>query len=345
MTISDRFVNVSEVSITRNIKIQHKDDRNSAAKNGFYNKSIWAAIFYGVCSTSMAFINKTVVTSYDFNFTFFIMACQMICSIISLEILRIANIIQLPKYTLKEGSAFKWPSLFYAIHSITALHALSGMSIPMYAAIKRCAPIVTLILSVFVLRKPCPKLTLIASVVLITFGCLIAGIGDLQFDAAAYAHGTVSVVVQGLYLILVQKGAESNLSALQILYLNSYNTLPFFCVLSILLNEIHGVLFYPRLTDGGFTVCFLLQVLMGVFLSYSLFLCTAQNSALTTTLVGVMKSILQTVIGSFTFGGIKPNLLNVFGIGLNTYGGIMYVHTKYREKKQLTKSISSLNTV
>lgn len=71
---------------------------------------------------------------------------------------------------------------------------------------------------------------------------------------------------------------------------------------------------------------------MGVLLNYSLFLCTEKNSALTTSLVGVLKSIMQTVIGFFTFGGVKFSVLNVFGISLNMIGGILYSYSKYKEK-------------
>ena len=36
-----------------------------------------AAAFYGVCSISLNFLNKAVVSSYGFNHPFFIMVCQV----------------------------------------------------------------------------------------------------------------------------------------------------------------------------------------------------------------------------------------------------------------------------
>jgi hypothetical protein len=47
-----------------------------------------AALFYGCCSISMNFLNKAVVSSFDFNFPFFIMVCQMIITVIVLDSLR-----------------------------------------------------------------------------------------------------------------------------------------------------------------------------------------------------------------------------------------------------------------
>ena len=51
----------------------------------------------------------------------------------------------------------------------------------------------------------------------------------------------------------------------------------------------------------------------GGILTYSQFLCASVCSALTASLVGVAKSVLQTVIGLFTFGGVRFHPLNVIG--------------------------------
>ena len=84
--------------------------------------------------------------------------------------------------------------------STLSLIALHGMNIPMYGAIKRCTPLVNLVLSVMVLRKPFPSVLLTFSIGLITVGVLIAGLGDLTFDGHAYTMGTLSVFAQVGYI-------------------------------------------------------------------------------------------------------------------------------------------------
>ena len=54
----------------------------------------------------------------------------------------------------------------------------------------------------------------------------------------------------------------------------------------------------------------------------------------TYSLVGIIKGVITTFIGFFTFGGVPITLLNVGGITLNTIGGSMYTYTKYLEKKK-----------
>ncbi|XP_042225324.1 UDP-galactose/UDP-glucose transporter 7-like isoform X2 [Homarus americanus] len=295
-----------------------------------------AAVFYGVCSASMAFLNKGVINSYEFPFPFFIMACQMLVTVVFLEILITLGKISLPAYTWRSAYMFLAPSLGYAFHATLSLMALQGMNIPMYGAVKRCTPLVNLILSVVILHRPFPSVTLISSILIITTGCFVAVLGDLTFDTFAYTMGGFSVLAQGLYLTLVQQCAENKLSTWEILQLNSYNTLGPFIISSVLMGEPEAIVQNRYITDAGFHFTFWTLVCMGAVLNYSLFLCTALNSALTTSLVSVAKSAIQTLVGFFVFGGVKYHPLNIAGIVMNTVGGFMYTYTKFQEGKKNT---------
>lgn len=301
---------------------------------GDNGRGLAAAVFYAVCSSSMAFLNKAVMNSYEFPFPFFIMACQMLVTVLFLEMLGSLGKVSLPSYTWKSARSFLAPSMGYAFHATLSLMALQGMNIPMYGAVKRCTPLVNLILAVVILRRPFPSFTLIVSVLTITIGCFVAVLGDLTFDAFAYTMGGLSVLAQGLYLTLVQQCAESQRSTWEILQLNSYNTLAPFMIMSVVVGEPENIVRSKYIADIDFHVVFWILVSMGSVLNYSLFLCTALNSALTTSLVAVAKSVIQTLVGLFVFGGIKFHPLNTAGIVMNTFGGFMYTYTKYQEKTE-----------
>ena len=49
-------------------------------------------------------------------------------------------------------------------------------------------------------------------------------------------------------------------------------------------------------------------------------------------LVGVVKGVLTTIIGFFTFGGVPVTVLVILGVSLNTFGGAAYSYAKYAEK-------------
>lgn len=71
-----------------------------------------------------------------------------------------------------------------------------------------------------------------------------------------------------------------------------------------------------------------LHLSQGVLLNYCLFLCTTANSALTTTIVGVLKGVVAVFLGFFLLGGVAFSWLNVSGIALNTLGGVWYTAIK-----------------
>jgi len=139
------------------------------------------AVLYGTCSASMAFANKAVLTSYSFNYPFFLVTCQMAISIIVLELLRLTGQTSLVRFSLSRGILFLVPSIFYAANCVFSLSALGGMNIPMYGLIKRCIPLAILLLGVCILSKPLPSFRVCFAVAMITCGCIVAGLFSKHF--------------------------------------------------------------------------------------------------------------------------------------------------------------------
>jgi len=296
-------------------------------------RAVGVAVFYFICSLSMNFLNKAIVSSYDFNYPFSIMVCQMVVTLLTLDTLRLTGLVQLQSYSLKDGVEFIGASLSFALHSTLSLMALHGMNIPMYGALKRCTPLVNLIFSVTILKKPFPSSLLMISIGMITVGALVAGLGDLQFDAHAYLLAAFSVFAQACYLTLVQQSSEvHHKSTVEMIYINAYNTLPLFLTMSLVLGEPAQVADSLTKEDSSFYFIFAVLIVSGSLLTYSQFLCAAVCSALTTSMVGVNKAIIQTIIGFFTFGGVKFHPLNVSGLVLNILGGVVYTYVKHKQR-------------
>ena len=207
-----------------------------------------------------------------------------------------------------------------------------------------------------------------------------------------------------MYLVLVEKsGAEDGLSSIEIMFYNSFLSLPFLSFLiivtgefpnsiSLLLAKVRNFhhpklaaflsysslkgfkLFYSLLQCSylPFLVMLVLSLVMGIVLNFTMFLCTIVNSALTTTIVGVLKGVGSTVsilyshlasilrpsfsqscvsscllifqtLGFVLLGGVEVHALNVSGLVVNTAGGVWYSYAKYRQKKaKPAKTLSDL---
>lgn len=70
-------------------------------------------------------------------------------------------------------------------------------------------------------------------------------------------------------------------------------------------------------------------------LTGSIILCTQLNSALTTSIVGVLKGVVSSVLGFFLLGGVKFHIVNVAGIVMNMLGGVWYSVVEYRKRQRV----------
>lgn len=297
-----------------------------------FGPGILAAFFYGIVSGSMSFVNKVVLTSYSYHFPNVIMLAQVSVMAIVLESARILGYTSMLEYTLERGKQFLVPSICFALHTTLALRALDDLSIPMYNVLRRLLPLTSLLFACLMLKKK-PSILVITSVVLVVAGCIIAGIGDLEFSASAYIFALLSVVCQSFYLTYIQKtGVEKGLSTLTVLHTNCINCIPLLLIYTVCSKELLSAFRFGGYIDPSFQIALMIDVGFGCILNYSLFLCTTMNSALTTSLVGVVKGVLTTIIGFFTFGGVPVTVLVILGISLNTFGGAAYSYAKYAEK-------------
>ena len=165
----------------------------------------------------------------------------------------------------------------------------------------------------------------------------------MSFEWSVYGQGLGSVVTQAIYLLLVQNLAQS-FSALETLHINSINTAPLLFCLLVLSGDLLPALHAFNVQSVSFLLLFSVTVIAGCLLNYMLFMCTMYNSALTTSITGTLKSVLQTIVGLFTFGGIDINIWTVVGICLNTAGGIIYSYVKYKHASHHLRKSATTNT-
>ena len=317
-----------------------------------------SAAAYCALSSVMVFLNKFLLNSYAFNYPIVLILLQTIITVCSLDAFNRYKRILNTKDVFKNVQTLKYQiltALFFALHSITALNALAGLNIPMYATFKRCTPLVNLILSMFLFNKPKAanqskqfnhKYLINISIVLMTFGAILAGIGDLKFDLNSYLYCGVSVVFQALYLSFIQKCSETESSSMQTFFYSNMLSLPILILPLLFSSELSDLV----MLSGGesffkpdFWLTLLGVLLCGCFLCFTQFWCTSHNSALTTSVIGVLKSFIQTIFGMMLFDAKKNiSMLGLAGILVNLFFGIVYTYLKYIEKES-KKRLDDLN--
>ncbi|KAK4422394.1 UDP-galactose/UDP-glucose transporter 7 [Sesamum alatum] len=290
--------------------------------------SLFAALSYGAASMGMVFINKAMLMQYAHSMT--LLTLQQLMTTLLIRFGRVMGYTKARGFNVEAAKKLLLVSFFYNANVAFALASLKGVNIPMYIAIKRLTPLAVLIVGFFSGKgRPTTQVTL--SVILTAAGVLIAALGDFSFDLFGYSMALTSVFFQTMYLVLVEKsGAEDGLSSVEIMFYNSVLSLPFLLFLIVFTGEFPNSMSSSSLS---FSVILFLSLVMGIVLNYTMFLCTIVNSALTTTIVGVLKGVGSTTLGFVLLGGVEVHALNVTGLVINTLGGVWYSFAKYQQKK------------
>ena len=98
------------------------------------------------------------------------------------------------------------------------------------------------------------------------------------------------------------------------------------------LGEIEKVMDFPLWRDPTFLTVFLLASVMGSIVNYSIFLCTAVNSALTTAVIGCAKNVFTTYLGMLFLPGYAFSIPNFVGLNISIVGSIIYSVAELRDK-------------
>ncbi|XP_009108920.1 UDP-galactose/UDP-glucose transporter 7 isoform X2 [Brassica rapa] len=197
--------------------------------------SLIAAVSYGIASMAMVFINKAVIMQYPHSMT--VLTLQQLATSLLIHCGRRMGYTRARGIDLATAKKLLPVSIFYNANVAFALASLKGVNIPMYIAIKRLTPLAVLIAG-YLFGKGKPTTQVALSVLLTAAGCVIAALGDFSFDLFGYGLALTSVFFQTMYLVLVEKsGAEDGLSSIEIMFYNSFLSLPFLSFLIIVTGE------------------------------------------------------------------------------------------------------------
>lgn len=294
-----------------------------------------AAFFYGSTSVATVFLNKAIFAVWKFKHPATLVTAQTIFTVFAITALERARVIRRSSKAF-EPEAFKRVGVVSAVFQLKLvldMTALSMVNIPMYGVLKSATTPFVMLLDYIMMRKVANRRVQMA-VWLTTLGGVLAGTGDLEFTLLGYLVALASAMCTALYVVLVGKiGDELNLDSFTLLLYNSLWSAPLSLMICVAFGEHRAVWSYEYILHPGFIIAFLCSCSSAFVLNYATYLCTQLNEALTTSVVGRTKSIVQGIAGLFAFH-VQTGLMNVVGIMCNSAGVAWYAYEKYTGGRQ-----------
>uniref|UniRef100_A0A3B4T8F3 Solute carrier family 35 member D3 n=1 Tax=Seriola dumerili TaxID=41447 RepID=A0A3B4T8F3_SERDU len=295
---------------------------------------ISVAVAHGVFSGSLNILLKFLITNYHFTFLTLIQFLTSSTAALTLETLRRLGKVNIPAFSL-QLSKFASVCILSTLQSTLTLWSLRGLSLPMYVVFKRCLPLFTLSIGVCVLRNGMPSFGVVTAVLITTGGAALAGAGDLTGDPFGYVTGVLAVIIHASYLVLIQKTSlDSEHGPLTAQYAIAIMASPVLLVCSLISMDAINMWSYEGWNDPHITVIFVFCIFIGCAMNFTTLHCTYINSAVTTSFVGVVKSIATITVGMLAFSDVAPTGLFIGGVVVNTVGSITYCVVKYFETKK-----------
>ncbi|KAM9315691.1 solute carrier family 35 member D3 [Gastrophryne carolinensis] len=296
---------------------------------------ILVAIAHGVFSGSLNILLKFLISKYNFYFLTLVQCMTSSVAAITLEILRRCGKISVPSYDFSLARMFIGVTILSTLQSSLTLWSLRGLSLPMYVVFKRCLPLVTLLIGVLVLRNGLPSVGVCVAVFITTCGTALAGAGDLSGEPVGYITGVLAVLVHAAYLVIIQKtSTDSEYGPLTAQYVIAVTATPLLIIFSFASMDMINAWSFPGWKDPAMVCTFIACTLIGCAMNFTTLHCTYLNSAVTTSFVGVVKSIATITVGMLAFSDVEPTSLFIAGVVVNTVGSVIYCVAKFFETRR-----------
>nr|XP_033791251.1 solute carrier family 35 member D3 [Geotrypetes seraphini] len=296
------------------------------------------AVAHGLFSGSLNILLKFLISRYHFTFLTLVQCLTSATAALSLELLRRGGRVAVPAFGLPLARLFAGVTALSTLQSSLTLWSLRGLSLPMYVVFKRCLPLVTLLIGALALRDSRPSLGVQLAVLITTCGAALAGAGDLTGDPVGYVTGALAVLVHAAYLVLIQKtSAENDHGPLTAQYAIAVSAVPFLIIFSFASLDSINAWSSPCWKDPAMVCTFIACIVIGCAMNFTTLHCTYINSAVTTSFVGVVKSIATITVGMVAFNDVEPTSLFIAGVVVNTLGSIIYCVAKYLDTRKQSK--------
>ncbi|KAF9193832.1 GDP-mannose transporter into the lumen of the Golgi [Haplosporangium sp. Z 767] len=317
------------------------------------NSATVSILAYCTSSILMTVTNKMVLSQFDFNMNFLLLAIQAMAAVTMLWIFKKLDLITYRNLDVAEAK--KWFPISLAL---VAMIYTGSKSIPVYTIFKNLTIILIAYGEVLWFGSKVTPMMLL-SFAFMVLSSVIAGWSDLSSfvpkettDVAHFNLGYIWMALNCLssagYVLYMRKRIKHfNFKDFDTVYYNNLLSLPVMLTLSMCLEgwtsgELERT-FAPEVRSA-LTMAILVSGISSFLISYGSAWCVRCTSSTTYSMVGALNKLPVAASGILFFGD-PATLGNIFGIFFGFIAGLLYSYSKTEQaQKNLALSNTSLST-
>ena len=203
----------------------------------------------------------------------------------------------------------------------------------MFSVLRRFSILMTMIGEEWLLGRKA-SFEVKACIFAMIFGAIVAASDDLAFNLFGYVVILANDVFTAANGVYVKKKLDSKeLGTFGLMFYNCLYCLVPIATVVAYEGKWDEIQEFDAWTDSTFLGLFLLSTVLGFVLTYSIFLCTQINSALTTTVVGCLKNVMISY-GGMLMSDYIFSTINFVGLNISIVGSLFYAYITFAEKKK-----------
>eukprot|EP01038_Epipyxis_sp_PR26KG_P011340 gene11340-15205_t len=285
--------------------------------------------------SSLILFNKVIISTWGFNFPFFLACCHNFFATLVTQILSYSTKL-LPGVEEKKINVVSYftkiapMALFFSMGLVFGNMSYKFISISYIQMIKAFSPVPLLLLN-FMFGREKPSVIVLGLVVGVSAGVMLSSVGELNFSIIGFALMISAVLSDVIKLLLMD-------ILLKDIALDSMSMLYYSAPISTVFIGIGFFIFeYPRFSLDVFTPTFQMALVanccIAICLQLSVLLLISNTSAMVMSLAGPVKDIIMIVCSVLIFNS-PVTLLQVFGFSISLL--CLHLHKEHKSNPDRT---------
>jgi solute carrier family 35 protein len=246
--------------------------------------------------------------------------------------------LEIPDITFENVKLSIVPGALFVANIVVGWYGLRLVSLPLFLAVRRTNAAFTLLAEAIMLKK-LQTTEINASVGLIVLGAIIAGAPTLNADWLGFAYTLGNNVMTASSMTTTKRFSDATgIKGFGVVLYNALIALPICLVGAVVTGEFEYLWGagspFKYGYDPVFWTAVLIASILGVYMSYIVFLCTTVNSPLATSITGNMKDIGATIVAALVFRDFTPTIYNTTGLVVSFVGAGWFSWCKLSQSRE-----------